>query len=128
MYWAISGGLFFWAVAYAGLVYFSFTSSSPETLESLVTNGIIRQTYADYILAIPTWVKVMTIALAGLRLIAGAGLLFKQKWSFQVYVLALLFTSIIMFRAFFFADVISVIRPTQVAVEGLFIVVGTIVR
>jgi hypothetical protein len=61
MYWAISGGLFFWAVAYAGLVYFSFTSSSPETLESLVKNGIIRQTY-DYILALPIWVKVMTLS------------------------------------------------------------------
>lgn len=124
MYWVASIGLCIWALAYAGLVYFSFASSSPETLNGLVQSGTIKQAYADYILAIPVWVRVLTVILAGLRLVGGAGLLMRQGWSMRVYACALGLTGVIMYRGFFVENVAVVIRPSQVLVEILFVAIS----
>ncbi|MEM1192368.1 MAG: hypothetical protein AAGH42_03130 [Pseudomonadota bacterium] len=66
----------------------------------------------------------MTVVLAGLRITGGIGLFWRQRWCVPVYGAALLLTAIIMIRGFVFADVASVIRPSQIGIEILFIVIS----
>ncbi|MEL6506732.1 MAG: hypothetical protein AAFR29_03780 [Pseudomonadota bacterium] len=120
----IAAAFTLWAIAYSGLVWFSFSQSSPEALRTLVETGVIKPAYADYIAAIPPWVRIVTVVLAGLRITGGIGLFWRQRWCVPVYRAALLLTAIIMIRGFVFADVASVIRPSQIGIEILFIVIS----
>lgn len=119
-YWSIAGFLAVWGVAYAGLVVFSFVVSTPEHWASLVADGRIKPEYAQYINAIPKWVIALTAGAALTRLFGGAALVFQSSLALPLYAVSLALVVVIMFRGFVLADVASVIRPSQIALEAAF--------
>ncbi|MEL7198265.1 MAG: hypothetical protein AAGL10_08120 [Pseudomonadota bacterium] len=120
----IAGFLLVWSLAYCGLVYFSFITSSPEAIDDLVKAGTIKPEYAQYIRAIPDWVRALSVGLAVLRVLGSIGLLLRKAWAFEAFSLAFVITMVIMFRGFVIAGVADVIRPSQIFVEIAFIAVS----
>ncbi len=84
-----------------------------------MAEGVIKQEYADYIAAIPSWVIGVSLLAAITRVLGAIGLLLRRAWALTSYVISLLCVVIIMFRAFVLADVASVIRTSQIGVEIL---------
>lgn len=121
VYWTISGCLFIWGLAYAGLVVFSFILSTPEDWASLVEQGRIKAEYAEYINNIPRWVVVLTAGAALTRFAGGVGLLLQKGWALPAYSLSLFLVIVLMFRGFVLADVASVIRTSQIWLEAGFL-------
>lgn len=124
LYWTVAVFLFVWALAYGGLVYLSFATSSPDHLAELVKREIIKETYADYIAHIPNWVRGLSVFLVAMRLMGAIGLLLQRLWAAPAYAIALLATLVIMYRGFFIADAASVIRTSQIFVEVGFVAVS----
>ncbi|MEM1231858.1 MAG: hypothetical protein AAGI15_15050 [Pseudomonadota bacterium] len=120
-YWLISGFLFLWGLAYAALVIFTFGLATPEHWQGLVQEGRIRAEYAQYIAQIPTWAIIATLLAAITRLAGGCALLLRRRWAAPCYAVSLLLVATLMFRAFVFADVTEVIRPSQIALEAGFL-------
>ncbi len=123
-HWIISGFLFLWGVAYAGLVAFSFGLATPEHWQDLVAEGRITADYAAYIARIPGWVVAITIAAAATRFLGGLSLLFNRAWALPLYAVSLALVVVIMFRGFVLADVASVIRRSQVVLEIVFLLLS----
>ena len=119
-FWCVSGFLFVWGVAYFGLVIFSFFIATPEHWAALVSEGRIKAEYVVYIGDIPAWVIGITLVAALSRLLGGAALLMHNSWALPSYGVSLVLVAIIMFRGFVLADVASVIRGSQVALEIAF--------
>ena len=120
IFWCISGFLFLWGIAYLGLVIFSFFIATPEHWATLVSEGRIKAEYAAYISEIPTWVIGVTLIAAITRFLGGTALLFHNSSAFPLYGLSFLLVIVIMFRGFVLADVASVIRGSQIALEVAF--------
>lgn len=120
-FWAISIVLLFWGLAYGFLVAFTLLLSTPEDWSELVANGVIKQEYADYIAGIPTWVMAITVVVAITRFLGAVGLLLRRSWALPSYAMSMGLVFVIMFRGFVLANVASVIRDSQIAVELLFI-------
>ncbi len=118
-YWFVTALLLLWGLAYAGLVVF-YLFAGAEHWAGLVAQGRILPEYAAYIARIPLWVKLLTLGAAISRLTAGVGLMLRHRWSVALYGISLACVTVIMFRGFVIADVASVIRPSQVWVEALF--------
>lgn len=120
----ISYFLLAWGLAYAGLVIFSFFVATPEDSAALVADGVIKQEYADYIANIPAWVVAVSIMAAITRVLGALGLLLRRAWALPCYVISLISVVIIMFRGFVLAGAASVIRPSQIGVEIVFMLLS----
>jgi hypothetical protein len=92
-----------------------------EHWAGLVAEGRILPEYADYIARIPQWVTLVTLCAAITRLTGAIGLVLRRRWSSILYGISLACVVVIMFRGFVLADAVSVIRPSQVWVEALFL-------
>lgn len=124
VFWCISGFLFLWGVAYFGLVIFSFFVATPEHWATLVSEGRIKAEYAIYISGISAWVIGITLIAALTRLFGGVALLMHNSWAFPSYGVSFILVTVIMFRGFVLADVASVIRESQVALEIAFLAIS----
>ncbi len=120
-YWLISGFLLLWGLAYGGLVVFTFALATPEHFQALVEEGRIRAEYAQYIAQIPLWAIIATLLVAITRLAGGCALFLRRRWAVPCYAVSLVVVVTLMFRAFVFADVAAVIRPSQIALEAGFL-------
>lgn len=74
-----------------------------------------------YIGEIPTWVIGITLVAALSRLFGGVALLMHNSWALPSYGVSFILVVIIMFRGFVLADVASVIRGSQIALEIAFL-------
>ena len=119
-FWLVAACLFVWGLAYAGLSLFSFVFADSRDWAAMIREGRILPEYVDYISRIPGWVIGLTFLAAATRLGGALGLLLCARWSVWAYGLSLCCVVIIMFRGFVLADVLSVIRTSQVWVEALF--------
>lgn len=124
VHWIISGFLFLWGLAYAGLVTFAFGLATPEHWQNLVAEGRITADYAAYIDRIPGWVVAITIAAAATRFLGGLSLLLNRAWALPLYAVSLGLVVVIMFRGFVLADVASVIRRSQMILEIVFLLLS----
>lgn len=115
--WAVSVFFLLWGLAYAGLVAFTVGVADEGHWNKLVNEGVIKVEYAEYIANIPAWVLGITVIAAITRLLAGIALILQKSWALPVYVVSLIFVCIIMYRGFFVADIVAVIRPSQVRLE-----------
>ncbi|MDF2180181.1 hypothetical protein P2G88_18150 [Aliiglaciecola sp. CAU 1673] len=123
-HWLISGFLLLWGMAYAFLVIFTFALSTPEHWAELVSQRRIKAEYAEYISNIPVWVIAITFVAAFTRLLGAILLLLRNSWAFCVYAISLGVVMVIMFRGFVLADVASVIRPSQIILEVVFLLIS----
>jgi hypothetical protein len=123
-FWLISAFLLLWGLAYAGLVFFTFAIATPDHWATLVAEGRITAGYAVYISQIPGWVALITAIAALTRLCGAIFLLLRRSWALQCYVVSLCFVMMIMLRGFLLADVASVIRPSQVVLEFVFLAIS----
>lgn len=123
-YWIVTGFLLLWGMAYAGLVFFTFVLSTPEHWEALVAEGRITAAYAAYISGIPGWVVAVTAIAALTRLLGAISLALKSYLALPFYTVSLFFVIVIMFRGFVLADVVSVIRTSQVVLEIAFLAIS----
>ncbi|MEL6870745.1 MAG: hypothetical protein AAFO81_13180 [Pseudomonadota bacterium] len=124
LFWLTSTMLLLWALAYAGLVVFTFFIASTDHWATLVADGRIKQAYADYIHAIPVWIMWVTLLTAVTRLGGAVALLLQHQWALPLYALSLGCMVLLMFRAFVLADIASVIRPSQVMLEFAFLAIS----
>lgn len=124
IFWFISGFLLLWGIAYLGLVIFSFFIATPEHWATLVSEGRIKVEYAKYISEIPAWVIGVTLVAALTRLLGAMALLMHNSWALPLYAVSLALVLAIMFRGFVLADVASVIRGSQVALEVVFLLIS----
>ncbi len=123
-YWLVAAVLSIWAMAYGWLVTFTFMLATPADFNELVESGRILPEYRDYVFAIPDWAIALT-GLAAITRIGGAvGLLLRRRWSFRWYLWSLACVVILMYRGFFVSNVAEVIRPSQIAVEILFLLLS----
>jgi purine-cytosine permease-like protein len=119
-YWLVATFLLLWGLAYAWLVLNTFVLASAEDIRSLVENGVILPEYADYIQRLPSWVIAITAVTAVTRLGGAFALLLRHRWAVPLYAISMACVCVIFLRGFVFANVTSVIRPSQIAVEALF--------
>ena len=120
----ITGFLLLWGIAYAALVFFTFSISTPDHWATLVSEGRIKAEYADYISEIPGWIVLITVLAALTRLLGAISLLLRKSWALLFYALSLCFVIVIMFRGFVLADVASVIRGSQIVLEFVFVLIS----
>ena len=116
-FWIVSGLLFLWGAAYAGLVFFTFFIATEDHWVNLVAQGRIKGEYAVYISQIPDWIIAITVLAAATRFLGGLLLLLRNVWAIYLYAGSLVFVVIIMFRGFILADVANVIRGSQITLE-----------
>lgn len=126
-YWVVCCILLLWGVAYAWLSVFSFVFADAQDWAAMVEKGRILPEYVDYIANIPGWAVGLTGIAAITRLGGAIGLLLLQSWALWLYAASLLCVLVIMFRGFVLADVASVIRPSQIWVEALFLAMSVFV-
>lgn len=124
VFWLISGFLFFWGVAYGGLVIFTVFIATPDHWATLVSEGRIKAEYVVYIGEIPVWAIGVTLIAALTRFCGGVALLMRSNFAFPLYGFSLFLVIVIMFRGFVLADVTSVIRQSQVILEFGFILIS----
>jgi len=123
-HWLITGFLLLWGIAYAALVVFTFSISTPDHWAALVSEGRIKAEYADYISEIPGWIVLITVLAALTRLLGAIFLLLRKSWALLFYAVSLCFVAVIMFRGFVLADVASVIRGSQIVLEFVFVLIS----
>ncbi|NNF66818.1 MAG: hypothetical protein HKM98_04855, partial [Gammaproteobacteria bacterium] len=99
-YRLVSGFLLLWALAYAGLVVFSFLVAGPEHWQAQVDSGRISAEYVVYIEQIPVWAILLTFIVAISRLLGALSLVYRPQWSLALFSLSLLGTVIVMYRGF----------------------------
>ncbi len=121
VFWSVASFLLVWALAYAGLVIFTFWLATPEHWQGLVAEGRITQGYADYIARIPHWAIVFTFVAAAARLSGAVALTLGSTLAVPLFAVSLALVAILMFRGFVLADVAQVIRGSQVLLEIVFL-------
>ncbi len=70
------------------------------------------------------WVIGITLVAAGTRFLGGVTLLFHHSSAVILYAVSFLLVGVIMFRGFVLADVASVIRGSQIALEAGFLLIS----
>lgn len=123
IFWCTCVFLLLWAVAYLGLVTFTFFIATPDHWAALVLEGRIKAEYATYISEIPQWAIGITVIAALTRFFGAVALLMRRSLAFPLYAVSLILVAVIMLRGFILADVASVIRGSQVVLEiGFFMI------
>jgi len=93
-----SVGALFWIVGIVAVLWYAFGTfqfvgslmATPEGMAKYVTDGIMTQDYADFLLALPVWVKaVFGIATVG-GLLASICLLARKAFAAKLFMVSLI--------------------------------------
>jgi hypothetical protein len=109
--WALGGASIYIALYFEGAERFAQTAETAEN----------RAAYAEYVAHIPWWAIAAGIVAAVTRLGGALALLLRRAWALPLYVVSAIFFAVALYRAFFLADVASVMSPGHIAVEALFL-------
>lgn len=123
LFWVISIALLLWGFGGAS-IYIAYFIETPEEFAETAETAANRQAYADYIANIPFWAIAVGIIAAVTRLLGAIGLLLRRAWALPLYFISLLFFLVALYRAFFLANVASVMSGPHIAVELVFIALG----
>lgn len=123
LFWLISIALLLWAVGGASIYVAYFVETPAEFAQSAET-AVNREAYAEYIANIPFWAIAAGIIAAASRLLGAIGLLLRRAWSLPFYLISVIFFCIALYRAFFLANVASVMSAPHIAIELVFLILG----
>lgn len=116
----ISIVLLLWGVAGAS-IYVAYLVETPDEFASTAESAANRDAYARYVAEIPWWAIAVGIIAAVARLLGALGLLLRRAWALPLYVISLVFFMAALYRAFFLANVASVMSSGHIATEGVFL-------
>ncbi len=120
LFWVISIALLLWGFGGAS-IYIAYFIETPEEFAETAETAANRQAYADYIANIPFWAIAVGIIAAVTRLLGAIGLLLRRAWALPLYIISLVFFVVALYRAFFLANVASIMSGPHIAVELVFI-------
>ena len=123
-FWVISIALLLWGLGGAS-IYIAYFIETPEEFALTVETAANRQAYAEYIANIPVWAIGVGIVAAVTRLLGAVGLLLRRAWAMQLYIISVVFFLVALYRAFVLANVSSVMSASHIAVEIVFLALGT---
>lgn len=119
-YWAATGLLLLWALGGASIyiaLYFEGAERFAQTAETAENSAA----YAEYVGSIPWWALGAGMIAAAARLLGAVALVLRRKWALALYVVSAVFFALALYRAFFLADVASVMSPGHIATEAVFL-------
>ena len=119
-FWAISVGLFLWALGGAS-IYAAYFVETPEEFAETAETAANSAAYAQYIADIPAWAIAAGMLTALARLFGAICLLLRRAWAFPLYVASTVFFLVALYRAFILADVAEVMSPGHIGVEVVFL-------
>lgn len=120
IYWAVAVLLLLWAIGGAS-IYVAYFLETPQEFAQTAETAENHEAYADYVAAIPAWAIAVGVIAAAARLIGAFGLLLRRAWALPAYIVSLLFFLAALYRAFFLANVSSVMSPAHIGIEILFL-------
>jgi len=123
-FWVISIALLLWGLGGAS-IYIAYFIETPEEFALTVETAANRQAYAEYIANIPVWAIGVGIVAAVTRLLGAVGLLLRRAWAMQFYIISVVSVLVALYRAFVLANVSSVMSASHIAVEIVFLALGT---
>jgi hypothetical protein len=123
LYWVISAALLLWALGGAS-IYVAYFVETPEEFAQSAENAANAQAYADYIANIPFWALAVGMIAALTRFLGAIGLLLRRAWALPFYIVSVIFFLAALYRAFFLANVASVMSGAHIAVEFVFLALG----
>ena len=120
LFWVISIALLLWGLGGAS-IYIAYFIETPEEFAETAETAANRQAYADYIANIPFWAIAVGVIAAATRLLGAIGLLLRRAWALPLYIISVVFFLAALYRAFFLANVASVMSGPHIAVELVFV-------
>jgi hypothetical protein len=114
-----------WGVAGAS-IYVAYFLETPDEFASTAETAANRDAYADYVAGIPFWAIAVGIIAAVARLLGAIGLLLRRAWALPLYVISLIFFLLALYRAFFLANVASVMSGGHIATEVIFLALSVL--
>lgn len=116
----ISIVLLLWGVAGVS-IYVAYFLETPDEFAATAESAANRDAYARYVAEIPLWAIAAGIIAAVARLLGAIGLLLQRAWALPLYVISLVFFMAALYRAFFLANVASVMSGGHIATEVVFL-------
>jgi len=120
LFWVISIALLLWGLGGAS-IYIAYFIETPEEFAETAETAANRQAYADYIANIPFWAIAVGIIAAATRLLGAIGLLLRRAWALPLYIISVVFFLAALYRAFFLANVASVMSGVHITIELVFV-------
>ncbi len=120
IYWIASIVLLVWGLG-GSSIYIAYFIETPEDFAATAESAANAQAYADYITNIPVWAIAVGVIAAAARLLGAIGLLARRAWALPLYVISLVFFLAAIYRAFVLANVASVMSPSHIATEIIFV-------
>jgi len=112
--------LLLWGLGGAS-IYVAYFMETPEEFAATAEAAANREAYANYIANIPFWAIAVGMIAAVTRLLGAIGLLLRRAWALPLYVIALVFFLVALYRAFFLAHVARVMSGPHIATELVFV-------
>jgi hypothetical protein len=120
LFWVISIALLLWGFGGAW-IYIAYFIKTPEEYAEMAETAAHRQAYADYVANIPFWAIAVAIIAAGARLLGAIGLLLRRAWALPLYIIALVFFLVALYRGFVLANAASAMSGRHIAVQLVFV-------
>lgn len=120
LFWVVAGVLLLWGLASVA-IYVALFLQTPEEFAQAAEIQAQQEIYADYVANIPVWALAAGIIAAVARLIGAVGLLLRRAWAFPLYVIALVFFLVALFRAFVLANAAEAMGTGHIATQVVFV-------
>lgn len=120
LFWVIAAVLLLWGLGGAS-IYVAYFVETPAEFAAGAETAANQEAYAEYVANVPWWAIAVGIIAAVTRLLGAIGLLLRRAWALPLYVVSLIFFLVALYRAFFLANVASVMSGGHIATELFFL-------
>ena len=120
LFWVIAVVLLLWG--FAGVaIYVAYFVQTPEAFAEAAEIPAQQEIYADYVANIPVWALAVAIIAALARLFGAIGLLLRRAWALPLYIIALIFFLVALFRAFVLANAAEAMSTGHITTQVVFV-------
>lgn len=120
LFWLICGVLLLWGLVSVA-IYVAVLVQTPEEYAAAAEIPAKQQIYADYVANIPWWALTVAIVAALARLFGAIGLLLRKAWAVPLYIAALIFFLVALFRAFVLANAGEAMSTGHIMTQVVFV-------
>jgi hypothetical protein len=111
--------LLLWGLAGVA-IYVAYFLQTPEEFAQAAEIPAHQEIYADYVANIPVWALAVAIIAALARLLGAVGLLLRRAWALPLYITALIFFLVALFRAFVLANAAEAMGTGHIMIQVVF--------
>lgn len=98
-YLAVGVVLLLWGIG-GLIIYVAYFIETPDEFALTAETAANRDAYAQYVANIPWWAIGAGLIAAAARFLGAIGLLLRKAWALPLYIIALIFFAVALFRAF----------------------------